>query len=173
MHWHIQLSVNIEPSSVDPAQWTPAFTSFKLRSALNLIIFKNPFLIRNEYLPLQLEDVWPGFDFPETCLQPLPHGMSLYPSWLICRNLQRSVWKQHATSPQKSHHPWAINTCIKTHLPGGNTSAYQKEPEKYSGPSILRPPVRPWKCGLILQVFLKQRFHSTQSHTLGPKSMVL
>ncbi len=41
------------------------------------------------------------------------------------------------------------------------------------GPSILRPPIGPWKCGVILQVVLKLRFNTTQIHTLAHCSVTL
>ena len=40
----------------------------------------------------------------------------------------------------------------------------------YSGPSILRPNMGPRKCGLILQVVLKQRSFNTENCPLGPNS---
>ncbi len=43
----------------------------------------------------------------------------------------------------------------------------------YSGPSILRPPMGPRKCSLILQGILKQRSFNTESCPLGPNQAVL
>ncbi len=38
---------------------------------------------------------------------------------------------------------------------GLTLQGYIQARAQYSGPSILRPPMGPWKSGLILQVFLK------------------
>ncbi len=43
----------------------------------------------------------------------------------------------------------------------------------YSGSSILRPPMGPRKCGLILQVVLKYRSFNTENCPLGLNQMVL
>ena len=42
----------------------------------------------------------------------------------------------------------------------------------YSGPSVLRPPMGPRKCGLTLQVVLKYRSFNTENCHLGPNQAV-